>query len=99
MTRLTVSRILCASAAAGVLALAVSFGAAVHAQAPAPPQVPTYGTNKPEFWFNPFEESAARAVRGDAKSLVGKVYKPGEMKDALQASADRSVITAVIDFT
>jgi len=35
----------------------------------------------------------------DAKSLVGKVYKPGEMKDALQASADRSVISAVIDFT
>ena len=64
MTRLTIGRILSASAAAGVLALAVSFGAPVHAQAPAPPQVPTYGTNKPEFWFNPFEESAARAVRG-----------------------------------
>ena len=64
MTRLTIGRILSASAAAGVLALATSFGAAVHAQAPAPPQVPTYGTNKPEFWFNPFEESAARAVRG-----------------------------------
>ena len=68
MTRLTAGRILSASAAAGALALAVSFGApfegTVHAQAPAPPQVPTYGTNKPEFWFNPFEESAARAVRG-----------------------------------
>jgi Zn-dependent alcohol dehydrogenase len=35
----------------------------------------------------------------DAKSLVGKVYKPGEMKDALRASADRSAISAVIDFT
>ena len=64
MTRLTIGGMLSASATAGVLALAVSFGAAVHAQAPAPPQVPTYGTNKPEFWFNPFEESAARAVRG-----------------------------------
>ena len=24
----------------------------------------TYGTSKPEFWFNPFEASAALAVRG-----------------------------------
>ena len=24
----------------------------------------TYGTSKPEFWFNPFEASAAQAVRG-----------------------------------
>jgi len=64
MTRPTVGWILSASAAAGVLALAVSFGAAVQAQAPAPPQVPTYGTSKPDFWFNPFETSAARAVRG-----------------------------------
>ena len=64
MTRRTVARILSALASAGVLTLATSFGAAVHGQAPAPAQVPTYGTNKPEFWFNPFEESAARAVRG-----------------------------------
>jgi hypothetical protein len=51
-------------------------GAAVQAQAPtqapAPAraqgagQVPvlTYGTSKPEFWFNPFEASAALAIRG-----------------------------------
>ena len=64
MTRPTVGWILSASAAAAALALAVTFGATVHAQAPAPPQVPTYGTNKPDFWFNPFEASAARAVRG-----------------------------------
>ena len=47
-------------------------GAAVQAQAPAQAQAPTqaqpqilpYGTSKPEFWFNPFEASAALAVRG-----------------------------------
>jgi hypothetical protein len=36
-------------------------------QAPAPlpaAAVLTYGTSKPEFWFNPFEASAALAVRG-----------------------------------
>ena len=39
---------------------------ATPAQAPARAQVPvlTYGTSKPEFWFNPFEASAALAVRG-----------------------------------
>jgi hypothetical protein len=37
---------------------------AAPAPAPALPQVPTYGTSKPEFWFNPFETSAAQAVRG-----------------------------------
>lgn len=72
MTRLTVVRILSVSAAAGVLALAVSVGAAMQAQAPAQAAAParasvpilTYGTSKPEFWFNPFEASAALAVRG-----------------------------------
>lgn len=64
-----------ASAVAGVLAVAMSLGTAVPvpalAQGPAPangqarPQVPilTWGTSKPEFWFNPDEESAAQAVR------------------------------------
>jgi hypothetical protein len=39
---------------------------ATPAQAPARAPVPvaTYGTSKPEFWFNPFESSAALAVRG-----------------------------------
>lgn len=64
MTRPSIALILSASAAAAVLALAVTFGATVHAQSPAPPSVPTYGTSKPEFWFNPFEAAAARAVRG-----------------------------------
>jgi hypothetical protein len=56
-----------------------SAGAAAQAQAPPPPQpqaqaaraqvpapvpVVTYGTSKPEFWFNPFEAAAALAVRG-----------------------------------
>ena len=72
MTRLRVVRIRSVSAAAGVLALAIGVGAAVQAQAPAPAQAParaqvpvvTYGTSKPEFWFNPFEAAAALAVRG-----------------------------------
>jgi hypothetical protein len=38
-----------------------------RAQAPTPAQTParapTYGTFKPEFWFNPEEESAAQTVR------------------------------------
>ena len=29
-----------------------------------PAQAPTYGTSKPEYWFNPDEASAALAVRG-----------------------------------
>jgi len=41
-----------------------SSGTSASAPAPALPQVPTYGTSKPEFWFNPFETSAAQAVRG-----------------------------------
>jgi ketosteroid isomerase-like protein len=46
-------------------------GTAASAPAPAQPAAPapvsqvlSYGTSKPEFWFNPFEEEAARAVRG-----------------------------------
>lgn len=35
-----------------------------QATAPVQPQIPLYGTSKPEFWFNPFEASAAVAVRG-----------------------------------
>jgi hypothetical protein len=40
--------------------------APAQTQAAARPQVPIlpYGTSKPEFWFNPFEASAALAVRG-----------------------------------
>lgn len=74
MTRLTVVRSLSVSAAAGVLLLAVTSGAVVGAQAPAQVQAPAparapspvlpYGTNKPEFWFNPFESAGAQAVRG-----------------------------------
>jgi hypothetical protein len=42
--------------------MAMSFGPAVPAaeQGAAPL---TYGTSKPEYWFNPDEESAARTVR------------------------------------
>lgn len=35
----------------------------------------------------------------DAKALVGRVFKPDQMKDALQVAADRSAITSVIDFS
>jgi S-(hydroxymethyl)glutathione dehydrogenase/alcohol dehydrogenase len=35
----------------------------------------------------------------DAKSLVGRVFGPDQMKEALQVAADRSAITSVIDFT
>jgi Zn-dependent alcohol dehydrogenase len=35
----------------------------------------------------------------DAKALVGKVYKGDRMIEAMQVSADRSVITSIIDFT
>jgi S-(hydroxymethyl)glutathione dehydrogenase/alcohol dehydrogenase len=35
----------------------------------------------------------------DAKALVGKVFKPNQMKEAVQVAADRSAITSVIDFT
>jgi hypothetical protein len=40
--------------------------APARAQTPAQGSAPvlTYGTSKPEFWFNPFEASAALAVRG-----------------------------------
>ena len=37
---------------------------AASAPAAAQAQVLPYGTSKPEFWFNPFEASAALAVRG-----------------------------------
>ena len=35
----------------------------------------------------------------DAKSLIGEIFKPDKMREALQISADRSKITSVIDFT
>lgn len=35
----------------------------------------------------------------DAKSMVGKVFGPDQMKEAVQMAADRSAITSVIDFT
>jgi S-(hydroxymethyl)glutathione dehydrogenase/alcohol dehydrogenase len=35
----------------------------------------------------------------DAKSLVGKIYRPDKMIEAMQVSADRSSITSVIEFT
>jgi len=35
----------------------------------------------------------------DAKSMVGQVFRPDKMKDAVQVAADRSAITSVIDFT
>ncbi len=35
----------------------------------------------------------------DARSLVGEIFKPDRMRDALQVSADRSKITSIIDFT
>jgi S-(hydroxymethyl)glutathione dehydrogenase/alcohol dehydrogenase len=34
----------------------------------------------------------------DAKSMVGQVFSPDKMKEALQVAADRSAITSVIDF-
>jgi len=55
--------------------------------APAPvSQVLSYGTSKPEFWFNPFEESAARAVRGWFAS-----WKAGDPL-LLASFVDRNVI-------
>jgi S-(hydroxymethyl)glutathione dehydrogenase / alcohol dehydrogenase len=35
----------------------------------------------------------------DAKSLVGQVFKPDRMREAVQVTADRSAITTIIDFT
>ena len=35
----------------------------------------------------------------DARAMVGKVFKPNQMKEAIQVAADRSAITSVIDFT
>jgi Zn-dependent alcohol dehydrogenase len=35
----------------------------------------------------------------DAKAMVGKVFTPDHMKEAVQVAADRSAITSVIDFT
>lgn len=34
----------------------------------------------------------------DAKSLVGQVFKPDRMREAVQVTADRSAITTIIDF-
>ena len=61
--------------------------AAAQPAAPAPvSQVLSYGTSKPEFWFNPFEESAARAVRGWFAS-----WKAGDAL-LLASFVDRNVI-------
>jgi hypothetical protein len=56
----------CMSYPEGSVGAVVQAQAPPQAQAPARAQVPilTYGTSKPEFWFNPFEASAALAVRG-----------------------------------
>jgi len=35
----------------------------------------------------------------DAKSIVGRVSKTDQMREAQQTAADRTAITAVIDFT
>jgi hypothetical protein len=35
----------------------------------------------------------------DAKSMVGQVFRPDTMREAVQVAADRSAITSVIDFT
>jgi len=57
------------------------------AQPAAPvPQVLSYGTSKPDFWFNPFEEAAVRAVRGWFAS-----WKAGDPL-LLGAFVDRNVI-------
>lgn len=65
MAPLTSSRGFWAVAAAAVLGMAMSFGAVVTKAADGRAQAAPlpYGTSKPEYWFNPDEESAARAVR------------------------------------
>ncbi len=35
----------------------------------------------------------------DAKSMVGRVFRPDRMKEAVEVAGDRSAITSVIDFT
>ena len=35
----------------------------------------------------------------DAKSMVGKVYKPDQIRESVVAAGERTVITAVVDFT
>jgi threonine dehydrogenase-like Zn-dependent dehydrogenase len=35
----------------------------------------------------------------DAKSMVGQVFGPDKMKEAVQVAADRSAITSVVSFT
>jgi len=35
----------------------------------------------------------------DAKAMIGRVFTPDQMKEAVQVAADRSAITSVIDFT
>ena len=34
----------------------------------------------------------------DAKGLIGRVYRPNQMLEAMQATGNRSIISAVIDF-
>jgi hypothetical protein len=54
----------CMSYPEGNSGTAASAPPSAQPAAPVPmSQVLSYGTSKPEFWFNPFEESAARAVR------------------------------------
>jgi len=35
----------------------------------------------------------------DAKSMIGKVYGPDEMLEALVGAVSREVLTTVVDFT
>jgi S-(hydroxymethyl)glutathione dehydrogenase/alcohol dehydrogenase len=35
----------------------------------------------------------------DAKSLVGRVFRPDRMREAVQVTADRSAVTTIIDFS
>jgi len=35
----------------------------------------------------------------DAKSMIGKMFKPDQIKESVEAAGGRSVITAVVDFT
>ena len=35
----------------------------------------------------------------DAKSMIGKVFKPDQIKESVEAAGNRSVITAVVDYT
>jgi Zn-dependent alcohol dehydrogenase len=35
----------------------------------------------------------------DAKSMIGKVFKPDQIRESVVAAGERTVITAVVDFT